>query len=138
MILLDTNVLMYAHGAPHAHKADCIALLRQAAEGAVSVAIDAEALQEILYRYRAIRRWEQGRRAYDLVRVAIPTVLPIDAETMDLARALMDREPTLIARDAVHAAVVLGRPEVDALCSYDSDFDCLDGLVRIEPAALLS
>ena len=132
MILLDANIIMYAAGAPDPHKAPSVALLERVARGEVDAAVDAEALQEILHRYRAIRRWNDGRRVYDLARRSILTVFPVTAEVTDEARQIMDDHPTLMARDALHAAVcrVVG---AEAICSYDADLDIIDGLRRVEP-----
>jgi predicted nucleic acid-binding protein len=62
VILLDTNLFMYAAGADHPNKAPAGRYLDRVASGEVETAIDAETLQEILHRYRAIRRWEDGRQ----------------------------------------------------------------------------
>jgi predicted nucleic acid-binding protein len=45
---------------------------------------------------------------------------------------LLESHRSLLARDAVHAAVVL-EEGIEALCSYDRDFDVITGLRRIEP-----
>ncbi len=132
MILVDSNILMYAAGATHANKAPSAAFLRQVAQGEVEAVLDAEVLQEILYRYRAIRRWSQGRRVYDAARRIFPIVLPITAEVLDVARRLMDAHPDLDARDALHAGVGLNH-KAEAICSYDRDFDQIAGLRRTEP-----
>lgn len=132
MILVDSNVLMYAAGADHPHKAPSVALLERVAAGEVDASIDAEVLQEILHRYRAIRRWDEGARLYDLVRSIFSVVLPVTAPVLDDARELLDRYPHLMARDALHAAIA--RRETGGLIySYDRDFDLVDGLSRREP-----
>ena len=51
---------------------------------------------------------------------------------MDGARALMDVHPGLMARDALHAAV-LDQHSLEAICSYDRDFDAIGSVRRIEP-----
>lgn len=133
MILVDSNILMYAAGAAHPHKAACVKLLERVARGDVDAALDAEVLQEILHRYRAIGRWESGREVFDLARRAIPTVYPITAETVDLARAILDRHARLAARDALHAAVCQ-EAGFDGICSFDRAFDQILGLRRLEPS----
>lgn len=135
MILLDANIIMYAAGRAHPHKAPSAALLERIARGELDAAVDAEVLQEILHRYRAIRRWKDGRRVYDLARRCVVTVLPITAEVTDRARAIMDTHSRLMARDALHAAVcqVAG---AEAICSYDIDLDVIAGLRRLEPPAV--
>ena len=133
MTLIDANIFMYAGGAPHPNKAPSGALLERVARGEVDAAIDAEALQEILHRCRAIGRWKDGRQVYDLARRCIAVVIPITVEVMDEARGLMDTYSKLTARDALHGAVcrVAG---ADGICSYDSDLDIIAGLTRVEPS----
>ena len=132
MILLDANIIMYAAGAPDPHKAPSATYLERVARGDIEAALDAEVLQEILHRYRAIGRWKDGRRVYDLARRSVVTVLPITPEITDQARVIMDDHRSLVARDALRAAVcrVAG---AEAICSYDPDFDDIPWLRRIEP-----
>ena len=135
MILIDANIFMYAAGSPHPNKAPSVDLLDRVADGRVQAAADVEVLQEILHRYRAIGRWEDGRRVYDLARQVITTWLAIDVDTLDVARELMDRVTGLGARDALHAAAVL-RAGAEGFCSFDRDFDYIPGVQRVEPGDL--
>lgn len=132
MILIDANIIMYAAGAAHRYKQPSVRLLERVASGEVEALIDAELLQEILHRYRAIGRWNDGRQVYDLTRQIFPTVVAITAEILDRARELLDVHDGMMARDALHAAVVLTEG-LEAICSYDRDFDGIVGLRRIEP-----
>ncbi len=136
MILIDANVFMYAAGRAHPHKLPSWRFLQKAARGEHEVAVDAEVLQEILHRYRSIRRWRDGKRVYDMVRTIVPMVVPIGVEVLDIARALLDRYPGLGARDGLHAAVCL-HVGVPGFCSFDTDFDGIQGVRRVEPAALV-
>ncbi|MDX2207830.1 MAG: hypothetical protein SFU57_09330 [Gemmatimonadales bacterium] len=86
MILIDTNVIMHAAGAHHPNKVPCVHFLGQVANGEVEATIDAEVLQEILHRYRAIGRWEEGKQLHDLTRQLFPTVIPVTADRLDRAR----------------------------------------------------
>jgi hypothetical protein len=132
VILIDTNVIMYAAGASHPNKGPSVRLLEQVAAGEVEATIDAEVLQEILHRYRAIHRWEEGKQVYDLTRRLFPVVIPVTAEILDRARGLLDTDPEIMARDAVHAAVAI-QERLEGVCSYDRDFDRIEGLMRREP-----
>jgi predicted nucleic acid-binding protein len=132
MILLDTNIFMYAAGAAHPNKLPSARMLERVARGEVQAVIDVETLQEILHRYRAIGRWSDGRRVYDLTRQLFPSVVPISVSIMDRARRLLDSHAKLMARDALHAAVVI-EEELDAICSYDRDFDKISEIKRVEP-----
>ncbi len=132
MILVDANIFMYAAGADHPCKQPSLAFLRQVAQSEVEAVVDAEVLQEILHRYRAIGRWADGRRVFDLARRIVPTVAPITADIVDRAREILDAHEGTTARDALHAAVCQ-HTGAEAICSYDRDFDELDGVKRIEP-----
>lgn len=132
MTLIDSNVFMYAAGREHPLKRRAARFLENVAQGAVDAVIDAEVLQEILHRYRALRRWSEGRLVYDTARLIFPETLPVTTEVMDCARRLLDEHSRLMARDALHAAVAAVH-ELDSICSFDQDFDSLPGLRRIEP-----
>jgi predicted nucleic acid-binding protein len=123
---------MYAAGAEHPNKAASVAFLASVAEERVEAIVDAKLLQEILHRYRALNRWTEGRRVYDLARQIFPAVLPITSEIVDRARILLDEYEGLMARDALHAAVVEINT-LEAICSYDQDFDRISTIKRIEP-----
>ena len=129
---MDSNVLLYAAGAAHPFKSRSTALLRLVAEGRMEAAIDAETLQEILHRYRALGRWDEGRTVYDLARTIFSAIIPVTGEVLDQARLLMDKHSSIMARDALHAAVVLEH-SLDAICSFDRDFDRIRSIRRIEP-----
>ena len=132
MILIDANVIMYAAGADHPHKRPSVALLERVAGGEIEATVDAEVLQEILHRYRAIGRWEDGRRVFDYTRLLFPSVVSVTGAILDRARKLLDTDQRIMARDALHAAVVMAGG-FEAICSYDRDFDRIKGLVRREP-----
>lgn len=135
MILLDTNVFMYAAGRNHPNKKPCLDLLDRVARGKVEACIDAETLQEILHRYRALHEWEKGRLVYDFVRRIVPEVIAVTGEVLDRARSLLDSHRTLMARDGLHVAVCLEH-DLDAICSYDRDFDRVRGLKRVDPQSV--
>jgi len=127
---------MYAAGAPHRHKQPSAKLLETIATGALDAGVDAEVLQEVLHRYRMLGQWELGRRVYTLARRILPVVVPITAEILDAARALLDGDARLTARDALHAAAC-DLAGARALCSYDRDFDRIPGMRRVEPDDLI-
>ncbi len=132
MLLVDSNVFMYAAGAEHPNKGPAVRFLERVANGEIDAAVDAEVLQEILHRYRSIGRWSKGREVYDLTRRIMPEVVAVTGPMLDRSRTLMDSYRNVMARDALHAAVVL---EVGAtgLCSFDRDFDKIKEIKRIQP-----
>lgn len=132
MTLLDANVLMYAVGREHPHKAVSARLLEQIGAGDREAAIDAEVLQEILHRYRSLGRWPEGVEIYRNARLLFERPLVITSEVMDQTVVLMERYAFLTTRDAVHAAVVQVYG-LESICSFDRDFDRIVSLKRIEP-----
>ncbi|MCI0414362.1 type II toxin-antitoxin system VapC family toxin [bacterium] len=136
MILVDSNILMYAAGKSHPNKSPSTSFLEKVAGGDVEAVIDAEILQEILHRYRAIGRWKDGRKVYDFSRQIFPIVIGITADTVDFARAILDQYQNLMARDALHAAVIQLH-DIESFCSYDRDFDDIRGIRRAEPSDFL-
>ena len=135
MILIDSNVFVFAAGADHPFKKPSVRFLELVARREVDAAIDAEVLQEILWRYRAIKRWQDGRRVFDMTRRIVPRVVPITAEIAERARRLMDVHEDLVARDAIHAACCL-ETGARAICSYDEDFDAIPAVERFTPDRL--
>ena len=132
MILVDSNIIMCAAGVEHPHKRLSLDFLERVAEGEVEAVIDAQVLQEILHRYSSIGQAEEGHAVYDLTRQIFPLVLPISSDTLDRARSILDEHEGLVARDALHAAVVEIH-SLEAICSYDRDFDRIPSIRRIEP-----
>ena len=132
MILVDTNIFMYAAGTPHENKIPCVEFLHSVARLEYDCCVNAETLQEILHRSRAINRWQEGKEVYSLVKKIIPTVEPVTAEIMDKAAELMDTYPQLMARDCVHIAHYM-LSGLEGICSYDRDFDAVTEVRRFEP-----
>lgn len=135
MILVDANILMYAAGTEHPNKAPSLGFLEGIAAGRIDGALDAEVLQEVLHRYRAIGRWDSGKAVYDQARRVFTVVLPITADVLDGARRLLDEVGEISARDALHAAVV-DLYDLEGICSYDRGLEGIRDLRRMEPDPL--
>jgi predicted nucleic acid-binding protein len=130
VILVDSNVLMYASGAEHPNKAPSLAFLKRVADGELEATVDAEALQEVIHRYRSLHRWKEGRRVYELARALFPDALAITGAVMDYAKQIVDKDDSISARDAVHAAVI-AEYKLEGICTFDRDFDRIPGCKRV-------
>lgn len=73
-------------------------------------------------------RWRYSLR---LARALFPDVLPVTGAVIDIAKHLLDGDPTISGRDAVHAAVVSAY-KLDGICSFDRDFDRIAECKRIK------
>lgn len=133
---VDVNIAMYAAGTDHPLKEPCAWILEAIVEGTLTAAIDAEIIQEILYRYGALGRRDLGVQLARNTMAIVPMVYPVTAEDVSRAVDLFEQygEQQLPARDCLHAAVMLNRG-LDTLLSADRDFDDVTGLTRIGPAA---
>jgi len=139
LALLDVNVPMYAAGRPHPYREPCAWVMEEVAEGRLAVAIDAETIQEILYRYGELQQWEAGEMLATSLLELVPTVYPVSQEDARLAVDLFRRYAPqgIKARDLIHAAVMVNRG-LTRIISTDRHFDRIAGIVRLDPQALFS
>lgn len=138
-IFIDVNVPMYAAGQPHRYQTPCRQIMKAIAEEKLSAVIDTEIIQEILYRYGALQRWEIAvSMAFDVMTLT-PTILPVTEEAIRLTVDMFDRyaKKGATARDLIHAAVMKTN-ELAEIISVDEHFDRIDGIQRIDPSSFAS
>lgn len=131
MIFIDSNIPMYLIGAPHPHKLDSQALLETAISEDRRLVTDAEVLQEICHRFTSIDRREAIQPAFDAILGLVDDVLPVDRETVESAKDMLLRYPSLSARDAVHVAA-MQRGEIIRIMTFDRGFDAVPWIERID------
>jgi predicted nucleic acid-binding protein len=132
--LLDVNVPMYAAGRDHPYRQSCITILSHIADGSLAAAIDTEIIQEILYRYGALREWDVAvKMATNLLTLA-PLVLPITPADAAAAVELFAKYAPagVTARDLIHVAVMRNNG-LTTIISTDAHFDRVDGITRLDP-----
>jgi hypothetical protein len=130
VILVDSNVPMYLIGADDEQRDRARRALEEAVAAAEAMCTDAEVLQEILHRFRAIRREASIDAAFDAVIGVVDVVYPIEQADVERARRLLRTTDRLSARDALHVAVMQGR-DIDRILSFDAGFDGIPGIVRL-------
>jgi predicted nucleic acid-binding protein len=130
VILVDSNVPMYLVGSPHPHKADARRLLEEYLTNGERLVTDAEVLQEMLHRYVALDRRDAVQPAFDALLGVVDEVFPVDAETVQEAKAIVHGHPRLSARDAVHLAA-MRQHGVTRILTFDRGFDGFPGVVRL-------
>lgn len=136
-MFLDVNIPMYAGGKDYRYKESCVWIMTRVAEGKLAVATDTEAIQEILYRYGAIERWETGAAMANNLMQLVPEIYPVDLEDLRRAVELFQTygPEGITARDVLHAAVMMNRGLKEIL-STDSHFDQIEGITRVDPETL--
>ena len=131
--LLDTNVFMYSAGEDHPLREPCVRIVEMVTERPDRFLADAEVLQEIIHRYRSVRRWALGREVFnEFAETMHGRIEPVYAEDVVQAAALADDFPDISSRDLVHAAIAL-RLKVSRIISTDADFDRLPVITRLAP-----
>jgi uncharacterized protein len=131
MVFVDSNVPMYVAGRDHPLRAPARRFLGRARAGEVEICTSTEVLQEILYRYAALRRRDLAGAVYDLFVQVCPVVFPVTLADTDRARAVVGAERDIGVRDALHAAVMLNNG-VTTIATFDDEFDHVAGVTRIE------
>lgn len=135
MIFIDTNIFMYAAGGDHQNKIPSLKLLHDAAARKIDGCTNVEVLQEILHRYRSIKRWDDGKEVYTLASAIIPKIYAIDKAVLDRCYEIMNKYTDMSARDCLHIAFCR-ESGIDTICSFDKDFDGIDELNRAEPQTI--
>lgn len=121
---------MYLVGASHPHKTDAQRLLERLISDRQRLVTDAEALQEILHRYVAIRRTDFIQPAFDALLGITDQVFPVDRATAERAKEIVLGHNRLSARDALHLAV-MELQKISRILTFDSAFDGFPGIERI-------
>lgn len=122
---------MYVAGKEHPHREPARRLLAKVQRGQVEGCTSVEVLQEILYRYSALRRLDLAQEVYDAFVQICPVVLAVTLAETDLARNLLTDVEGISARDAVHAAVMMNNG-LEWIASFDRGFDHVPGIRRLE------
>ena len=130
MTFVDSNVPMYVAGRDHPLRAPARRFLERARAGEVEICTSTEVLQEILYRYAALKRLDLAAAVYDLFVQLCPTIFGVTLADTDRAKVLLTSGGGVSARDAIHAAVMLNH-DVTEIAPFDEAFDRVDGLARV-------
>ena len=134
-IFIDASVPIYAAGRSHPLKEPCAKILRLVAERPEMFFTDAEVLQELLYRYLALRLWEQGKEVLECFTTLMhERVEPVRAADVESAAALADRNPSSgpSARNLLHASVI-SRVGARRVISADRGFLRLPQIELLDP-----
>ena len=102
-----------------------------------SYALGVEMIQELVH-HRLRRTGDRAVAVADGQDIAdLCTLLAFDTTILDASLHLIERVPTIRARDAVHAATALVHG-IETVISTDPAFDEIPGLRRIGPAEALA
>ena len=126
-VFIDSNIPMYVAGAAHPNREPAMRFMERVRAREIDACTSTEVLQEILYRYSALRRLDLAGRVYDLFVQMVPEIFDVTLGDTDVARDLITSTGGVSARDAVHAAVMMNR-EVETIATFDRGFERLGRL----------
>ena len=129
-VFIDSNIPMYVAGRDHPNREPARRFLDRVRGGEVEGCTSTEVLQEILYRYAALRRLDLAGDVYDLFVQLCPIVFAVTLADTDRARAMVSRSSSVGVRDAIHAAVMLNN-EITSIATFDAAFDRVPGVSRV-------
>lgn len=128
-VFIDSNIPMYVAGRDHPNREPARRFLERVRAGELEGCTSTEVLQEILYRYAALRRLDLAGEVYDLFVQLCPVVFAVTLADTDRARAMLSRSSSVGVRDAIHAAVMLNN-EITSIATFDAAFDRVPGVSR--------
>lgn len=129
-VFIDSNIPMYVAGRDHPNREPSRRLLQRVETGDLEACTSTEVLQEILWRYSALRRLDLAAAVYDLFVRICPEVLPVTIADTDRAKGLLTTLKSISARDALHAAVMLNHG-VKHIATFDEGFDSVRSIARM-------
>jgi predicted nucleic acid-binding protein len=129
-VFVDSNIPMYVAGREHPNREPSRRFLERVRNGDVEACTSTEVLQEILYRYAALRRLDLAAQVYDLFGQLCPVIFPVTLADTDRAKAMLSSVPNVTVRDAIHAAVMVNN-DVTAIATFDPGFDRVPGVSRV-------
>ncbi len=135
-VFVDSNIPMYVAGRDQAFKTPCTEFMRAVARRTIDAVSDIEVLQEILYRYHALRQTSIGFAVFETVVATIPLIHPVSLEDLLASKAVLAAHPGVQPRDAIHVAV-MQRTGIRTVVSYDQHFDLIGAVARVTPDQLL-
>ncbi len=129
-VFVDSNVPMYVAGRDHPLREPARRFLERARAGEIVACTSTEVLQEILYRYAALKRLDLARQVYELFVMLCPVVYPVTLADTDRAKQLVCDGHGIGVRDAIHAAVMLNN-DLKEVATFDAGFDLIHEVRRL-------
>jgi predicted nucleic acid-binding protein len=128
-VFIDSNIPMYVAGVEHPNRDPARRILASVQAGEIDACSSIEVLQEILYRYSALKKVALAAEIYNLFVALCPVIYSVTIAETDLARDLLGGGNDIGSRDAIHAAVMLNH-KIPLIATFDADFDRIPGIAR--------
>ncbi len=129
-VFIDSNVPMYVAGRDHPLREPARRFLERVRSGELEGCTSTEVLQEILFRYAALKRLDLARQVYELFVLLCPVVYPVTLADTDRAKELVCAGGGIGVREAIHAAVMLNN-DIREIATFDAGFDLIRQVRRL-------
>ncbi len=130
MVFLDSIIPMYLLGSEHPNKALASAELSRLISSRERLVTDAAVYAELLDRYTEIGRRDMIQPAFDVLSAMVDEVIPIDAQRIIAAKALVLAYPSVSAKDAMHVAT-MQENEIRQILTFNVGYDVIPDIQRI-------
>jgi uncharacterized protein len=130
-VFVDSNIPMYVAGRNHENREPALRFLESIRRGDREACTSTEVLQEVLYRYSALKRFDLAKDVYELFTQICFEIFPVNLADTDRAKSMVcAKNVGFGVRDAIHAAVMLNN-NVSQIASFDRGFDRIKGIKRL-------
>ncbi len=130
MVYVDSCIPMYLVGSDHPNKQRVIEVVSQLVHGREELVTSAEAFQEIIHRYKAIKDSEHLKIAYDALEAMVTKIVDVTKEDTDRARTLAIEYKELSSRDCLHVAI-MNRSGCKRVWTFDKAFTVVSNITTI-------
>jgi predicted nucleic acid-binding protein len=132
LIVVDSNVLIYAVGYEHPLQSQCRLLVGAVRDGAVAATTTSYVIQEFVHVYARSRPRSEAARLGRRYATLFAPLLPAGEGDIGTALTLFERHEQLDAADALLAATTLAN-EAEAFVSADCGFANIPRLRHVVP-----
>lgn len=131
-VFIDANIPIYAAGSPHEYKLPCIRLMYALEAEEIEGIASSEVVQEVAQHYVGRRMHSEAQVVVRGFLAAMPIILPVEREDVEMMMRLLRDCERLNPRDAVHAAVMLHHG-INTIITADRHFSLIPDLIALDP-----
>jgi len=136
MHFIDTNIFLRFLTKDDPQKAEaCRSLLNQASEGKIKLYTNDIVFAELIWVLQSPKIYNLSPSEISELIISLAMIRGLNFPTKKYIPAMME---LFVSADIdfidIYNTVMMDTRDIDTIYSYDSDFDCLEGITRVEPA----
>lgn len=126
-VYVDSCIPMYLVGSAHPNKTKVLEGAQRLIQSGYDFWTSAEVFQEIIHRYKAIKKISTMHHAYQALEGMVSQTESVTKPDADKAKTLAIEYPKLSSRDCIHAGIML-RLKCTRIWTFDEAFSKLPNL----------